>query len=204
MRLVSSVRSDAELGRAQSAATKAELPFKVLDEHVETVSGKASISTMHLAKGLEFRAVVVMACDDEVIPLQSRIEAVSDDADLEEVYNTERHLLYVACTRARDYLLVTSTDPASEFWKTLCVNQQIRRLFYVTHNHLKSWLRFQQMPDLAIVKLEIEQHDLPQSCLRPTATIIEVQCSFPLLSKKHRTRYEHHPLRYFYEIQGVG
>jgi superfamily I DNA/RNA helicase len=113
------VRSDAELGRAQSAATKAELPFKVLDEHVETVSGKASISTMHLAKGLEFRAVVVMACDDEVIPLQSRIEAVSDDADLEEVYNTERHLLYVACTRARDYLLVTSTDPASEFLEDL-------------------------------------------------------------------------------------
>jgi superfamily I DNA/RNA helicase len=74
---------------------------------------------MHLAKGLEFRAVVVMACDDEVIPLQSRIEAVSDDADLEEVYNTERHLLYVACTRARDYLLVTSTDPASEFLEDL-------------------------------------------------------------------------------------
>jgi superfamily I DNA/RNA helicase len=68
-----------------------------------------------MAKGLEFRAVVVMACDDEVLPLQERIEAVSDDSDLEEVYNTERHLLYVACTRARDDLLVTGTDPASEF-----------------------------------------------------------------------------------------
>jgi superfamily I DNA/RNA helicase len=55
---------------------------------------------MHLAKGLEFRTVVVMACDDEVIPLQERIEMVADDADLEEVYSTERHLLYVACTRA--------------------------------------------------------------------------------------------------------
>lgn len=30
---------------------------------------------------------------------------VADDSDLEEVYNTERHLLYVACTRARDHLL---------------------------------------------------------------------------------------------------
>jgi ATP-dependent exoDNAse (exonuclease V) beta subunit len=49
------------------------------------------------------------------IPLQERIEAVVDDTDLEEVYNTERHLLYVACTRARDYLIVTSVDPASEF-----------------------------------------------------------------------------------------
>ena len=38
-----------------------------------------------------------------------------EDADLEEVYNTERHLLYVACTRARDYLLVTSGNTPSEF-----------------------------------------------------------------------------------------
>ena len=37
-----------------------------------------------------------MACDAEVIPLQERIETVVDDSDLDEVYNTERHLLYVA------------------------------------------------------------------------------------------------------------
>jgi len=59
--------------------------------------------------------VAVMACDDEILPLQERIEAVADDADLEEVYNTERHLLYVASTRARDNLLVTGVEPASEF-----------------------------------------------------------------------------------------
>ncbi|MGH7437618.1 MAG: 3'-5' exonuclease, partial [Polyangiaceae bacterium] len=70
---------------------------------------------MPLAKGLEFRAVVVMACDDEIVPLQERIETVGDEADLEEVYDTERQLLYVACTRARDELLVTSVEPASEF-----------------------------------------------------------------------------------------
>jgi superfamily I DNA/RNA helicase len=110
------VRSDAELDRARQALTKAGMPHKVLDENVETSHGHASLSTMHLAKGLEFRAVVVMACDDEVIPLQSRIECVTDDSDLEEVYNTKRHLLlYVACTRARDLLLVTSAEPASEF-----------------------------------------------------------------------------------------
>lgn len=109
------VRSEAQLDRARSAVERAGLPFKVLDEHVETISGHASISTMHLAKGLEFRAVAVMACDDEVIPLQERIENVGDDADLQEVYDTERHLLYVACTRARDHLLVTGVEPASEF-----------------------------------------------------------------------------------------
>jgi superfamily I DNA/RNA helicase len=109
------VRSAGEIDLARAAVTAAGLPFAVLDERMDGASGKISICTMHLAKGLEFRAVVVMACEDEVIPLQSRIEAVADDADLEEVYNTERHLLYVACTRARDHLLVTATEPISEF-----------------------------------------------------------------------------------------
>ena len=109
------VRSAEQIDRAKQAAQASVTAFKVLDEHMETSTGVLSVSTMHLAKGLEFRAVVVMACDDEVIPLQERIESVADDADLQEVYDTERHLLYVACTRARDYLLVTSVDPASEF-----------------------------------------------------------------------------------------
>ena len=74
---------------------------------------------MHLAKGLEFRAVVVMACDDSVLPLQERIESIGDDADLQEVYDTERHLLYVACTRARDNLIVSGVDPISEFMDDL-------------------------------------------------------------------------------------
>ncbi len=102
------VRSEKQMDRARAAVKASGMPFKVLDEHVETISGHVSISTMHLAKGLEFRAVVVMACDDEIVPLQDRIQNVGDDADLQEVYETERHLLYVACTRARDHLLVTS------------------------------------------------------------------------------------------------
>jgi superfamily I DNA/RNA helicase len=109
------VRSSGQLGRARAAVTAAGLGFKLLDENVDSLSGYVSIGTMHLAKGLEFRAVVLMACDDEVIPLQERIEGVADDGELEEVYNTERQLLYVACTRARDYLMVTAVEPASEF-----------------------------------------------------------------------------------------
>ena len=115
------VRAEAQLDRARSAAERSGAPFRVLDEQIETATGQLSISTMHLAKGLEFRAVAVMACDDEVIPLQERMEEAADTADLEEVYDTERHLLYVACTRARDHLLVTSMDPASEFLDDLQV-----------------------------------------------------------------------------------
>jgi superfamily I DNA/RNA helicase len=109
------VRSEAQAHRAVAALQAAALPHRVLDDYVETNHGEASVCTMHLAKGLEFKAVVVMACDDEVIPLQSRIESVMDESDLQEVYDTERHLLYVACTRARDRLMVTNVAPASEF-----------------------------------------------------------------------------------------
>jgi superfamily I DNA/RNA helicase len=109
------VRSDAQLNRARKAVEAAGLDYKMLDDRVETASGLVSVSTMHLAKGLEFRAVVVMACDDEVIPLQERIESAAEESEVEEIYNTERHLIYVACTRARDHLLLTSTEPASEF-----------------------------------------------------------------------------------------
>jgi len=115
------VRAEPQLDRARRAVMAAGLEAEVLDEQAVIPRGHVSICTMHLAKGLEFRVVAIMACDDEVIPLQERIETVGDDSDLQEVYDTERHLLYVACTRARDYLLVTSVEPASEFLDDLKV-----------------------------------------------------------------------------------
>jgi superfamily I DNA/RNA helicase len=114
------VRANGQLRRARAAVKTAGAAAMELTDKAETTAGRISIGTMHLAKGLEFRAVAVMACDDEVIPLQERIVGVGDEADLEDVYNTERHLLYVACTRARDHLLVTGVDPASEFLADLC------------------------------------------------------------------------------------
>ena len=114
------VRSAECIARASAAATEANLDAVVLTSQSEPDPNKASIATMHEAKGLEFRAVVVMACDDDILPLQERIESVADTSELEEVYNTERHLLYVACTRARDHLLITAVDPASEFLDDFC------------------------------------------------------------------------------------
>ncbi len=109
------VRSTDQIDRAVDIIEETSLPHTLLDEEMEPENGFLSVGTMHLAKGLEFRAVAVMACDSEIIPLQSRVESIADEADLEEVYNTERNLLYVACTRARDNLLVTGVRPVSEF-----------------------------------------------------------------------------------------
>lgn len=116
------VRSENETARSAAAIEAAGLKPDVLDAEHEQPRDTVATSTMHLAKGLEFRAVVVMAADEDVVPLASRIEAVTDEADLEEVYNTERHLLYVACTRARDHLLVCGVRPVSEFLDDLVLD----------------------------------------------------------------------------------
>ena len=113
------VRSTEELPRARAVVKKAGRTPLELSDRVEERKGRISIGAMHLAKGLEFKAVVVMACDDDVLPLQDRIETVADEAGLDEVYETERRLFYVACTRARDRLLVSGVEPASEFFADL-------------------------------------------------------------------------------------
>jgi hypothetical protein len=46
-----------------------------------------------MAKRLAFKSVAVMACDDELLPLQLRVESAGDESKLDEIYDTERHLL---------------------------------------------------------------------------------------------------------------
>ena len=84
---------------------------------LQGIDGAESITTapMHLAKGLEFRAVSVMACDQGILPLDERVADAADEAELDEIYETERRLLYVACARAREHLLLTGVAPASEY-----------------------------------------------------------------------------------------
>lgn len=92
----------------------------LVDRAKSSVAGLAgadaiTVNIMHLAKGLEFRAVAVMACDEGILPLDARIEDAADDAEMDDIYETERRLLYVACTRARDRLMVSGAEPASEY-----------------------------------------------------------------------------------------
>lgn len=80
-------------------------------------SGAEEMTTapISLAKGLEFRAVAVMACDEGILPLDERVADAADEAELDDIYETERRLLYVACTRAREHLLLTGVVPGSEY-----------------------------------------------------------------------------------------
>lgn len=114
------VRSEDQFERAKSALNSAGANFNPMSRAMEWVTGKVSLCTMHLAKGLEFKCVVLMACDDDLLPLEERLEAVmGDEQAMKEVEDTERHLLYVACTRARDELVITSAGDASDYLEDL-------------------------------------------------------------------------------------
>ncbi|GHT81527.1 DNA helicase [Betaproteobacteria bacterium] len=109
------VRSEQEIPRASAALSAAGIPYAILDKRILLTDDVAAVSTMSLAKGLEFRVVAVMACDENVLPSTERIASITDESDLQEVQETERHLFYVACTRARDALFISSGGRHSEF-----------------------------------------------------------------------------------------
>lgn len=121
------VRANDQLARARAAVKAAGHTQLELSERLEQPHGRVAIGTMHLAKGLEYKAVAVMACDDDVLPLHERIETVADESELDEVHDTERNLFYVACTRARDRLYVCGVKPASEFFADFSAPQDRNR-----------------------------------------------------------------------------
>ncbi|MDR0377538.1 MAG: UvrD-helicase domain-containing protein, partial [Spirochaetaceae bacterium] len=72
------------------------------DGEDETDTGKVNLMTIHASKGLEFPVVFIAGAEDGIIPHARSLE--EGDGDLEE----ERRLFYVAITRARDKLYITS------------------------------------------------------------------------------------------------
>jgi hypothetical protein len=109
------VRTRDVLGRARDAVAAGGGTASEITLFKGPAAGAVRVGVMHLAKGLEFKAVAVMACDDALLPLRQRLEAVADEAELDDVIETERQLFYVACTRARDRLMVSGVKPGSEF-----------------------------------------------------------------------------------------
>ena len=88
---------------------------ELVDTLEPEIGNLAVVMTMHDAMGAEFRSVAVVALDDDIVPLEKRLLGVHDGSQLDEVMNTERHLLYVAATRARDHLWLSGVEPISEF-----------------------------------------------------------------------------------------
>lgn len=108
------VRTSGQFDRARMVAEAAGVAYQIIDERIDIQANKLPIMTMQLAKGLEFRAVMVIACDEHIIP-QYDMLGTYDPAELDAVHTSERQLLYVACTRARDELVLSYSQSPSMF-----------------------------------------------------------------------------------------
>ncbi|HWK28470.1 MAG TPA: ATP-dependent helicase [Solirubrobacter sp.] len=63
---------------------------------------RITVSTIHRAKGTEAQLVVLLGCEEQLLPSWRALQS-ADPEDLEE----ERRLFYVAATRAKDRLVLT-------------------------------------------------------------------------------------------------
>lgn len=78
------------------------------------VSG-VRLATMHRVKGLEFDRVIIAGVNSGIVPFEGHWEASSDQVVRRENETHERALLYVAATRAKREVLVSSFGKASKF-----------------------------------------------------------------------------------------
>ena len=76
---------------------------------------KVNVGTMHRAKGLEFKSVLVFDCSASALPSPGLLRLCKDPQDREDAVEREKRLLYVAMTRARDSLNVTWAGEPSPF-----------------------------------------------------------------------------------------
>jgi DNA helicase-2/ATP-dependent DNA helicase PcrA len=81
------------------------IPFQRQDGEEEVGQG-LHIMSIHQSKGLEFDVVIIIGCEDGLLP-STRVNMIS-------TYEEERRLMFVAITRARHFLLATSIIHDSE------------------------------------------------------------------------------------------
>jgi len=103
--------------RVQPALARCGLCGAWLSPDLSAETGSVTIGTLHAAKGLEFRAVAVVACDDSQLPLRAALGLAKDPEARQIVEERELSLFYVGCTRAREHLLVTWSGQPSRFFR---------------------------------------------------------------------------------------
>lgn len=91
----------AEYSSIEELITQASLYS--MEEDEENKIDAVNMLTMHSSKGLEFKAVIVVNCNEGTSP---HYKAIGNRKQMEE----ERRLFYVALTRAKDYLFLTFPD----------------------------------------------------------------------------------------------
>src|SRR5690606_3117782 len=108
-------RKDILEDRVQPAVKNANLESFNLESDDAPPSNRVAVGTFHRCKGLQFRAVAVMGVEDGIVPLESVRTRQPDEAAQRAFVEMERNLLYVACSRARERLMLTGVARPSEF-----------------------------------------------------------------------------------------
>jgi hypothetical protein len=101
--------------RAEPALEAAGLKGQLLSDDDPAEENHISVGTMHRAKGLEFKAVAIVGCDQGLLPLRSVLDGFTDPVERDLFVEQERNLLYVALTRAREQVLVSHGARPSAF-----------------------------------------------------------------------------------------
>ena len=92
----------------------AKVPSRRAGEEERPGRAGVRLATMHRVKGLEFPVMILAGVNARVMPL--RVPSVEGDPTAKaEHEERERSLLFVAATRARDHLIVTSCGNPSPF-----------------------------------------------------------------------------------------
>ncbi len=96
------------------AVTKGGIPCTVLEGDEIAEEPGVRFATMHRVKGLEFPCMVMTGINRGVLPYEGRGPSGDVLAD-KELDRRERSLFFVAATRARDSLTITSSGEASPY-----------------------------------------------------------------------------------------
>jgi superfamily I DNA/RNA helicase len=111
-----STRFNKTCAKAVSRLKDAGIPAALLKSDASDEATAVRVGTMHSFKGLEFRCVAVIGVNDGAPPVAKAITPVDVDRLQHETdMMSERCLLFVACTRARDSLYVSWTGQPSSF-----------------------------------------------------------------------------------------
>lgn len=108
---------------AMSVASKEMKANKIrnwkLDATANYLNGEVGLATVSRVKGLEYRSVAIIGCDEDQFPNSKKLNELGDESDFDEFLTLEKNSLYVAMTRARDNLLLSGVTPGSAFLEEL-------------------------------------------------------------------------------------
>ncbi len=83
------------------------------------------LATMHRVKGLEYDHIIVASTNKNLLPFSHALRNAEDEMERQEIYRKTRSLLYVACTRARKSLFISSFGRQSELVREVIQRQEI-------------------------------------------------------------------------------